>query len=106
MLKQNIIKPFSRPWNSPVWVVPEKPDAAGNKWRIVIDYRKLNNITIGEAYPLPLINELLDNLGHSKYFTALTMFIKSRLAFHYTVILKLIVCLLVYDRRPRAFRNL
>ncbi|GJQ70538.1 hypothetical protein Trydic_g221, partial [Trypoxylus dichotomus] len=74
MLKQNIIQPSASPWSSPLWVVPKKLDASGEKkWRIVIDYRKLNNVTIGDAYPLPNIEDILDQLGHAKYFTTLDL---------------------------------
>lgn len=74
MLKQNIIEPSSSPWNSPVWVVPKKSDASGKKkWRIVIDYRKLNEITVGDSYPLPNISDILDQLGHSKYFSTIDL---------------------------------
>lgn len=37
-------------------------------WRLVIDYRKLNDKTIGDAYPLPNITETLEQLG-SAYFS-------------------------------------
>lgn len=74
MLEQNIVKPSTSPWSSPVWVVPKKLDASGErKWRIVIDYRKLNEITIGDAYPLPNIESILDQLGQSKYFSTLDL---------------------------------
>lgn len=74
MLEQNIIEPSTSPWNSPVWVVPKKVDASGErKWRLVIDYRKLNEITIGDSFPLPNITDILDQLGHSKYFTTLDL---------------------------------
>ncbi|GJQ86387.1 hypothetical protein Trydic_g8477, partial [Trypoxylus dichotomus] len=74
MLKQNIITPSSSPWNSPVWIVPKKADASGRKkWRIVIDYRKLNEISVGDSYPLPNIIDILDQLGHSKYFTTIDL---------------------------------
>lgn len=74
LLKDGIIQPSNSPWNSPVWVVPKKMDASGKKkWRLVIDYRKLNEITIGDVYPLPQINDILDQLGHSKYFTTLDL---------------------------------
>ncbi|KAK9687374.1 Integrase zinc binding domain [Popillia japonica] len=64
MLKQGIIKPSTSPWSSPLWVVPKKLDASGErKWRVVIDYRRLNEKTIGDAYPLPNIEDILDQLG-------------------------------------------
>lgn len=74
MLDQNIITPSSSPWSSPIWIVPKKIDSQGQrKWRIVIDYRKLNDITVGETYPIPQISEILDQLGNSKYFTTLDL---------------------------------
>lgn len=74
MLQQNIIRPSTSPWSSPIWVVPKKLDASGQqKWRVVIDYRKLNEITIGDSYPLPNITDILDKLGHSVYFTTLDL---------------------------------
>lgn len=74
MLDQNIIRPSHSPWSSPLWVVPKKLDASGErKWRIVIDYRKLNQKTIGDRYPLPNISDLLDKLGRCQYFTTLDL---------------------------------
>lgn len=70
LLDQHIIKHSSSPYNSPVWIVPKKTDAAGNKkWRMVIDFRKLNEKTVGDAYPLPNITDILDQLGSAKYFS-------------------------------------
>lgn len=67
MLDQQIIKPSKSPWFSSIWIVSKKEDSSGKKkWRIVIDYRKLNDITIGENYPIPQINEILDQLGQTK----------------------------------------
>lgn len=70
LLEQNIIKHSSSPYNSPVWIVPKKDDARGiKKWRMVIDFRKLNEKTVGDAYPLPNITDILDQLGSAKYFS-------------------------------------
>lgn len=72
MWEQNIIQPSSSPWNSPVWIVLKTLDASGQqKWRIVIDYRRINEKTIHDNYPLPNITDLLDNLGRCHYFTTL-----------------------------------
>jgi len=50
--------------------VPKKADSKGNKrWRMVIDYRALNDKTIGDAYPLPNLTEILDQLDSAKYFS-------------------------------------
>lgn len=74
MLKQRIIQPSNSPWNSPVWIVPKKKDASGKqKWRVVIDYRKLNERTINDKYPIPNITEILDKLGNCNYFTTLDL---------------------------------
>lgn len=62
-----MIKPSCSLWNSPVWIVPKKLDVSGKKkWRLVIDYRKLNEISVGDVYPLPHINDILDQLSHSR----------------------------------------
>lgn len=74
MLDQGIIRPSISPWSSPVWVVPKKLDASGKqKWRVVIDYRKLNELSVGDKYPLPNISDLLDQLGKCQYFTTLDL---------------------------------
>ncbi|KMQ92398.1 enzymatic polyprotein endonuclease reverse [Lasius niger] len=70
LLENNIIKPSSSPYNAPLWIVPKKSFEDGEKrWRMVIDFRKLNEKTIGDAYPLPNIIEILDQLGSAKYFS-------------------------------------
>ncbi|XP_025161882.1 uncharacterized protein LOC112590215 [Harpegnathos saltator] len=70
LLKNKVIKPSNSPYNSPLWIVPKKADTQGNKrWRMVIDYRALNEKTVGDAYPLPNITEILDQLGSAKYFS-------------------------------------
>lgn len=74
MLADGIIQHSTSPFNSPVWVVPKKMDASGKrKVRVVIDFRKLNDKTVEDKYPIPQIDEILDNLGKSAYFTTLDM---------------------------------
>lgn len=74
MLEQGIIRPSFSPWSSPVWIVPKKKDASGKlKWRLVIDYRRLNEKTISDRYPLPNISEILDKLGKCLYFSTLDL---------------------------------
>ena len=58
--KKGVIRDSSFPFNSPIWVVPKKTDASGQKkWIIVIDFRKIND-TDQNAYPLPVIDDILD----------------------------------------------
>jgi len=74
LLDNKIIKPSISPYSSPVWIVPKKLDASGEKkWRMVIDFRKLNEQTIEDKYPLPRTEEILENLGKSQYFSTLDL---------------------------------
>lgn len=74
LLKEGVIEESDSPWNSPILVVPKKEGKKGDKrWRLVVDFRKLNEKTVGDAYPLPDITEILDQLGQSKYFSCLDM---------------------------------
>lgn len=74
LLENNIIRESYSPWNAPVHLVPKKMDASGEvKYRMVIDYRRLNEITVDDRYPLPNITDLFDRLGRSKYFTTLDL---------------------------------
>ena len=72
MLIDGIIQPSTSPWNSPILGIPKKPEAsAKKKWRIVVDFRKLNEVTVGDSFPLPVITKILDTLGISKYFSTI-----------------------------------
>lgn len=74
MLDQGIIQHSNSPFSAPVWIVPKKADASGKKkWRLVIDYRKLNEQTIDDKYPIPNITDILDKLGKCQYFTTLDL---------------------------------
>jgi hypothetical protein len=70
MLADGVIQHSSSPWNAPLLVVPKKNDASGmTKWRVVVDFRKLNEVTIGDSFPIPVISDILNSLGNSKYFS-------------------------------------
>lgn len=74
MLETGIIRESSSAWTSPIWVVPKKSDNSGvKKYRIVVDYRKLNKITPADRYPIPEISEILDRLGSAQYFSVLDL---------------------------------
>lgn len=74
MLTKGIIRPSTSPWSSPVVIVSKKSPDGSPKYRFCVDYRALNAITRGDAYPLPNIVETLDHLHNSVYFTTLDLY--------------------------------
>lgn len=74
MLSDNIIEETRSEWSSPILLVPKKSDHTDSKsWRLVVDYRKLNNVIQDDKFPLPNINEILDSLSGAIYFTHLDL---------------------------------
>ena len=72
-IKTNLANGFIRPSKSPAGApifFDRKPDGS---LRLCVDYRGLNNITIKNRYPLPLIGESLDWLGRARRFTQLDL---------------------------------
>lgn len=69
MLASGVITPTQSPWSSPFLLV-DKPDKSK---RFVIDFRALNEVTVKDKYPLPLIDELLDRLVNSRLFSTLDL---------------------------------
>ena len=67
MLKNDIIRPSSSPWNSPIILVKKKD----NSTRFVCDFRGLNDVTKKDSYPLPHIRDVLDKMQGSRYWTTL-----------------------------------
>ena len=65
MQKSGVIQPSKSPWSSPV-VMVRKRDGTH---RFCVDYRKLNTVTKADTFPLPRIDDLLDQLGQAKYFS-------------------------------------
>ena len=74
MLDSGVIQHSKSPYSAPIWVVPKKKDASGKrKIRVVIDYRKLNEKTKSDKFPILKIEEILDGLGQAVYFSTLDL---------------------------------
>ena len=65
MLEQGAIQNSDSPWSSPVVLVKKKDGSL----RFCVDYRKMNEVTRKDAYPLPRVDDTLDTLVGSKYFS-------------------------------------
>ncbi|UYV83386.1 hypothetical protein LAZ67_23000842 [Cordylochernes scorpioides] len=69
MLRDGIIRPSSSPWSFSVILVKKRD----GKYRFCVDYRKLNDVTVKDVYPIPRIDEVLDTLQGSKYLSAIDL---------------------------------
>lgn len=69
LLEKNFIKPSSAPYASPVLLV-KKPNGT---YRLAIDYRAINAITIKENFPIPVIDDLLAKIGKATVFSTLDL---------------------------------
>ncbi|GJS26499.1 putative reverse transcriptase domain-containing protein [Tanacetum coccineum] len=66
---KGFIRPSSPPWGAPVLFVKKKDES----FRMCIDYRELNNLTVKNRYPLPKIDDLFDQLQGSSVYSKIDL---------------------------------
>lgn len=69
LLKADVIEESYSPWAAPVVLVREK----NGIWRFCLDYRKLNMVTIKDSHPLPRVDDALDALSGSAWFSTMDL---------------------------------
>ena len=69
MLAEGIVEPSTSEWAAPIMLVQKKDGS----FRFCVDYRKLNSVSRADAYPMPRMDELIDNLGQARFVTTLDL---------------------------------
>lgn len=73
LLNKKLIEPSNSPWCFSPFLVPNRDENGRIKYRMVIDYRKLNDVTRPLAYPLPRIDQIIQKLRGAKFISTLDM---------------------------------
>ena len=74
LLENNLIEPSSSNFDSPLILVPKKSSGGDKLYRMCFDYRAVNRKLMADKFPLPRIDDILDNLGRAKYSAIIDLF--------------------------------
>ena len=70
MLQKDTIEESYSPYDGFLWVVPKKKDASGKrKWRVAVNFRKMNEHTPQNNHPIPNDEKILERLGGAHYIS-------------------------------------
>jgi hypothetical protein len=69
LLEKGFIQPSTCTWGAPILFVNKKDGG----FRLCVDYRALNKVTIKNSYPLPRIDDIFDQLTSAKFFTKIDL---------------------------------
>eukprot|EP00253_Pinus_taeda_P010106 PITA_10106 len=98
LLQKGHIRPSSSPCGSPIVLVQKKDGT----WRLCIDYRALNKIIVRNRYPIPQIDDLLDQLKGAKYLSKIDL----KSGYHQVPIEPSDVCKTAFKAKEGLFKSL
>lgn len=69
LLNHHLAEPSNSPWASPSLLIPK----ADGSFRFCTDYRKVNQVTVSDSFPLPLIEDVIDQIGNARLITTIDL---------------------------------